>query len=176
MAIVSAPIQLFAAWRIKAVITESYILPAFVSLLSITSGSGGMIMFVMVLKTPQFRDFGKFTTVATLWLASSAACDILIAGGLSYALLTRKTGVSVVDGHINRIVRMTIETGSLTAMFALVNVMLFLLFPFTLLNFIVAFPLSNLYICSVLAMFNSREPKRVKDVEVTTRSLEVSRY
>ncbi|KAJ6489388.1 hypothetical protein DFH09DRAFT_1368142 [Mycena vulgaris] len=162
--IVSAPIQMLAAWRIK-VITESYIIPAFVGLLSIASGSSGIVMFITVLQTPQFRDFDKFTTVATLWLVTSAACDILIAGGISYTLLTRKTGVRGIDGHIDRIVCLTVETGSLTAMFALVNVMLFLTFPFTSLNFIVAFPLPNLYACSILAMLNSREPKRVKDAE-----------
>ncbi|KAF8164221.1 hypothetical protein K438DRAFT_2025318 [Mycena galopus ATCC 62051] len=164
IAIVSAPIQMFAAWKIK-VITESYIIPAFVSLLALVSGSSGIAMFVAVLKTPMFRDFDKFTTVATMWLVCSAACDILIAGGMSYALLTRKTGFSATDGHINRIVRLTIETGSLTAIFALVNVMLFLVFPFTTLNFIVAFPQPNLYTCSILAMLNSRKPKRAKDTE-----------
>ncbi|KAJ7129215.1 hypothetical protein C8R44DRAFT_776173 [Mycena epipterygia] len=164
IAIVSAPIQMFAAWRIK-VITESYIIPAFVSLLALASGSSGIAMFVTVLQTPKFRDFDKFKTVATMWLVCSAACDILIAGGMTYALLTRKTGFSVMDGYINRIVRLTIETGSLTAIFALVNVMLFLVFPFTTLNFIVAFPRPNLYTCFVLAMLNSREPKRAKDAE-----------
>ncbi|KAJ7691438.1 hypothetical protein B0H17DRAFT_1201082 [Mycena rosella] len=151
IAIVSGPIQMFAAWRIK-VITESYIIPAFVSLLALASGSSGIAMFVTVLQTPEFRDFDKFKTVATMWLVCSAACDILIAGGMSYALLTRKTGFSMIDGHINQIVRLTIETGSLTAIFALVNVMLFLVFPFTTLNFIVAFPRPNVYTCSVLAI------------------------
>ncbi|KAJ7871568.1 hypothetical protein B0H13DRAFT_2060462 [Mycena leptocephala] len=160
IAIVSAPIQMFAAWRIK-VITESYIIPAFVSLLALASCSSGIALFVTVLQTPKFRDFDKFKTVATMWLVCSAACDILIAGGMTYALLIRKTGFS--DGYINRIVRLTIETGSLTAIFALVNVMLFLVFPFTTLNFIVAFPRPNLYTCSVLAMLNSR--KRAKDPE-----------
>ncbi|KAJ7200560.1 hypothetical protein GGX14DRAFT_466415 [Mycena pura] len=204
---VAAPVQMFAAWRMK-VITESYIIPAVVSLLSLASGSSGILLFLMVLRTPQFRDFGSFTTVATLWLAGSATCDILIAGGMSYALVrpasqrsrtkARKTkaGDSLV-GHTNRIVCLTIETGLLTAIFALVNVMLFLVFPLTPIyrNFIAAFPLSNLYICSVLAMyidfahspdrashqaangnffrFNSREPKRVEDVGATMSLVEV---
>ncbi|KAJ7463906.1 hypothetical protein B0H11DRAFT_2052683 [Mycena galericulata] len=164
IAIVSAPIQIFAAWRIK-VITESYIIPAFVSLLALASGSSGIALFVTILQTPKFSEFENFKTVATVSLVCSAACDILIAGGMTHALLTRKTGFSVIDGHINRIVRLTIETGSLTAIFALVNVMLFLVFPLTSLNFIVAFPRPNLYTCFVLAMLNSREPKRAKDEE-----------
>ena len=44
-------------------------------------------MFVTVLQTPKFRDFDKFKTVATMWLVCSAACDILIAGGMTYALV-----------------------------------------------------------------------------------------
>ncbi|KAJ7484780.1 hypothetical protein B0H11DRAFT_2018691 [Mycena galericulata] len=164
IAIVSAPIQIFAAWRIK-VITESYIIPAFVSLLALASGSSGIALFVTILQTPKFSEFENFKTVATVSLVCSAACDILIAGGMTHALLTRKTGFSVIDGHINRIVRLTIETGSLTAIFALLNVMLFLVFPLTSLNFIVAFPRPNLYTCFVLAMLNSREPKRAKDEE-----------
>ncbi|KAJ7755757.1 hypothetical protein B0H14DRAFT_2978100, partial [Mycena olivaceomarginata] len=111
------PIQMFAAWRIK-----SYIIPAFVSLLALASGSSGIAMSSRSCK-PQIQ------TVATMWLVCSAVCDILIAGGMTYALLTRKTGFSVIDGHINQIVRLTIETGSLTAIFALANVMLFLVFP-----------------------------------------------
>ncbi|KAJ7791513.1 hypothetical protein B0H14DRAFT_3160825 [Mycena olivaceomarginata] len=144
---ITVHLRVLLAWRIK-VITESYIIPAFVSLLALASGSSGIAMFVTVLQTPKFRDFDKF---------KRAVCDILIAGGMTYALLTRKTGFSVIDGHINQIVRLTIETGSLTAIFALANVMLFLVFPGVL-------PFSKV-IGRLPVASNSREPKRAKDAE-----------
>ncbi|KAJ7229970.1 hypothetical protein GGX14DRAFT_409644 [Mycena pura] len=164
IAIASGPIQFFTAWRIK-VITESYIIPALVCFLSVGSFTAAISVSALVMRNSQFSDFSKFTTEAIVWLVCSAACDIVIAIGLTYALYSRKTGSSVVDGQINRIVQLTIETGSATAVAALMDVLLFILFPNTAVNFIVDFPLSTLYTCSVLAMLNSRDPKKAKDAE-----------
>ncbi|KAJ7162340.1 hypothetical protein C8R46DRAFT_1104353 [Mycena filopes] len=162
--IVSAPVQLFTAWRIS-VITGSYIVPAFISLLSLGSFTSGILVSVMVAMNPEFRGFGNFTTEIIVWLSLSAACDIVIAVAMTHALSTRKTGFSLVDGQINRIIRLSVESGAITAMTALVDVMLFLVFPRTSLNFLVDFPLSALYTCTMLAMLNSRERPKGGDSE-----------
>ncbi|KAJ7810094.1 hypothetical protein B0H14DRAFT_1490718 [Mycena olivaceomarginata] len=162
ISIVSAPIQLFAAWRIS-IITRSFILPGFIALVSIGSFAAGINMAVKVFLNPEFQEFGSFIAAATVWLALSAVCDVVIAVGMTYALYTRKTGFSTVDGQINRIIRLTLETGSLTAIAALLDVTFFLVFPQASINFIVDFPLSCLYTCSVLAMLNSRD--RTKSAE-----------
>ncbi|KAJ7633395.1 hypothetical protein DFH06DRAFT_691539 [Mycena polygramma] len=164
ISIVSAPVQLFSAWRIS-VITGSYILPAIIALLSLGSFGAGMTVSVMVSSNPKFQDFGNFATEIIIWLALSAVCDIVIAVGMTYALYSRKTGFGAVDGQINRIVRLTVETGALTAVTALVDVTLFLVFPKRTINFIVDFPLSALYTCSILAMLNSRERQKPSDSE-----------
>jgi len=162
ISIVSAPIQLFAAWRIS-VITGSFILPGIIALVSIGSSAAGINMSVKVFLNPEFQEFGSFIAAATVWLALSAVCDVVIAVGMTYALYTRKTGFSTVDGQVNRIIRLTLETGSLTAIAALLDVTFFLVFPQTSINFIVDFPLSSLYALSVLAMLNSRD--RTKSAE-----------
>jgi len=164
ISIVSAPIQLFAAWRIS-VITGSFILPGIIAFLSIGSFAAGINMSVRVFLTPEFKDFGSFVPVATVWLSLSAVCDVVIAVGMSYALYMRKTGFSTVDGQINRIIRLTLETGSLTAIAALADVTFFLVFPHTSMNFIVDFPLSALYTCSALAMLNSRGREKSAESE-----------
>ncbi|KAJ7502605.1 hypothetical protein B0H11DRAFT_2223516 [Mycena galericulata] len=164
IAIVSAPIQLFTAWRIS-VVTGSFIVPTLIGLLSLTSFVGGILVSIMVFLNPKFRDFDTFSTEVSLWLVSSAVCDVSIAIAMSYSLWRRKTGFNQVDGQINRIVRLTVETGAVTAVAALVDVLLFQLFPTTSLNFIVDYPLSNLYTCSILAMLNSRERVKPRDVE-----------
>jgi len=164
ISIVSAPIQLFAAWRIS-VITGSFILPGIIALVSIGSFAAGINMSIKVFLNPEFQEFGSFIAAATVWLALSAVCDVVIAVGMTYALYTRKTGFSTVDGQINRIIRLTLETGSLTAIAALLDVTLFLVFPQTSMNFIVDFPLSSLYACSVLAMLNSRHRKKSAESE-----------
>ncbi|KAJ6483921.1 hypothetical protein C8R45DRAFT_999737 [Mycena sanguinolenta] len=170
ISIVSAPIQLFTAWRMS-VITESLILPVFISLLSLGSFASGITVSVMVVLNPAFGSFERFETEIAVWLGLSAACDIVIAAGMSYALYTRRTGFGAIDGQINRIIRLTVETGALTAITALVDVTLFLAFPRTTLNFIVDFPLSALYTCSILAMLNSRDRRKTTDAERATHML-----
>ncbi|KAF7340462.1 hypothetical protein MVEN_01966400 [Mycena venus] len=166
ISIVSTPIQLFAAWRIS-VLTRSFIFPGLVTLISLLSFASGINMSVKVFRNPEYREFPSFITAATVWLASSAVCDVVIAVRMSLALYTRKTGVtgSFVDGHVNRIIRLTLETGSLTAITALMDIFLFLGFPGTTMNFVVNFPLSSLYMCSILAMLNFRDRRKAIDVE-----------
>ncbi|KAJ7121982.1 hypothetical protein C8R43DRAFT_49733 [Mycena crocata] len=164
IAVTSAPVQLFTAWRIS-VITRSFIVPVLIALLSLASFGGGIFVSIMVTMKPAFREFGDFTTHIIFWLVCSAVTDVVIAVAMSHALYTRKTGFGAVDGQINRIIRLTVETGAVTALTALADVLLFLLFPRTTVNFIVDFPLSNLYTCSVLAMLNSRDRKKSNDPE-----------
>ncbi|KAJ6482639.1 hypothetical protein C8R45DRAFT_1002076 [Mycena sanguinolenta] len=160
ISMVSAPIQILSAWRIS-VITRSYILPSTIALLSLASFGSGIAMCIKVFMTREFSGFPAFTTTATVWLVCTAACDVIIALGMTHALYTRKTGFSnsTVNSQINRIIQLTLETGSLTAAAALVDVILFLTMPMASTNFIVDFPLSGLYTISILAMLNSRERK-----------------
>ncbi|KAJ6482670.1 hypothetical protein C8R45DRAFT_1099938 [Mycena sanguinolenta] len=164
ISMVSAPIQLFSAWRIS-VITRSYILPSIIVLLSLASLGSGIDMCIKVFMIREFSQFATFTTTAIVWLSLTAACDIVIALGMTHALYTRKTGFSTVDGQINRIIRLTLETGTLTAAAALADITLSLAMPRTTNNFIVDFPLSALYTISILAMLNSREARKPGDSE-----------
>ncbi|KAF8207944.1 hypothetical protein K438DRAFT_1814674 [Mycena galopus ATCC 62051] len=162
---VSAPIQLFSAWRIS-VITESLTLPGLVALLSLGSFGSGITASVMVFLNPLFSSFGRFTTEVIVWLVLSAVCDIVIAAGITYALYSRKMHSNeIFDGQVNRIIRLTVETGSITALAALADVLIVLVFPRTTINFAVDFPLSTLYICSTLAMLNSRSRPKTLDTE-----------
>ncbi|KAF8176835.1 hypothetical protein K438DRAFT_2022408 [Mycena galopus ATCC 62051] len=147
------------------VITRSYILPGIIALLSMASFGSGIDMSIKVFTNPEFRQFGTFTTTTVVWLALSASCDLVIAIGMSHALYTRRTGFKALDGRINQIIRLTLETGSLTAVMALTDITLFHVFPMTMANFIVNFPLSAVYTCSILAMLNSRESPKPEDLE-----------
>ncbi|KAJ6456505.1 hypothetical protein C8R45DRAFT_1034710 [Mycena sanguinolenta] len=160
----STPVQLFTAWRIS-VITGSIVLPLLISLLSVISFGGGMLVTVFVSLRNEFREFTSFSGAIIVWLVSSALCDVLITAVLTYSLTTRKTGFSSVDGQINRIIRLTVQTGAITAVAALADVILFLAFPATTLNFIPDFPLSKLYTISLLSTLNARARGRSQDAE-----------
>ncbi|KAJ7857155.1 hypothetical protein B0H13DRAFT_2357063 [Mycena leptocephala] len=160
--LVSTPIQLFTAWRIS-VITESIAVPMIISILSVASFGGGLLVTVFVTIRNEFREFQSFSGAVILWLISSAVCDVLIAIILIYSLATRKTGFTAVDGQINRIIRcqwfmlsspflqkwasflirftetVIVQTGAITAVTALADVILFLAFPTTTL-YAIMFP------------------------------------
>jgi len=153
---VSTPVQMFTAWRIS-VITGSVILPFIISVLSVVSFGGGLLVTIFVSIRNEFREFQSFSGAVIVWLVSSAVCDVLITVVLTYSLTTRKTGhFRAVDDQINRIIRLTVQTGAITAVAALADVILFLVFPATTLNFIPDFPLSKLYTISLLSTLNAR--------------------
>ncbi|KAJ7057660.1 hypothetical protein C8F01DRAFT_1256289 [Mycena amicta] len=123
IALVSGPIQVFTAWRIK-VISASYILPACICFLSLASFSLGLTSGVRVFLAGKFTNFAQLTSTTTAWLITTAVCDIVIAGGMTWSLLSRKTGFKHVDGQINRIVKLSVETGSITAAVAILDLAL----------------------------------------------------
>jgi len=161
---VSTPVQLFTAWRIS-VITGSIVLPLIISVLSVASFGGGLLVTVFVSIRNEFREFQSFSGAVIVWLICSAVCDVLIAVVLTYSLTSRKTGFTAVDGQINRIIRLTVQTGAITAVAALADLILFLALPATTLNFIPDFPLSKLYTISLLSTLNARARGRSEDVE-----------
>ncbi|KAJ7765095.1 hypothetical protein DFH07DRAFT_1059026 [Mycena maculata] len=161
---VSTPIQLFTAWRIS-IITGSVALPLLVSVLSAASLGGGVLVTAFVTIRNQFQEFQSFSAEIIFWLTSSALCDVLIAVILTYSLWTRKTGFTAMDGQINRIIRLTVQTGAITAVAALTALILFLSFPGTTLQFITDFPLSKLYTICLLSTLNARTRGKAEDVE-----------
>ncbi|KAJ6594669.1 hypothetical protein B0H19DRAFT_1096390 [Mycena capillaripes] len=161
---VSTPIQLFTAWRIS-VISGSIVLSLLISVLSIVSFGGALLVTIFTSIRNEFREFQSFSSAVIVWLICSAVCDVLIAIALTYSLATRKTGFTAVDGQINRIIRLTVQTGAITAIAALADLILFLALPDTTLNFIPDFPLSKLYTVCLLSTLNARARGRSEDVE-----------
>ncbi|KAF7346934.1 hypothetical protein MVEN_01445800 [Mycena venus] len=161
---VSTAVQLFTAWRIY-VITESITLLMLISILSVASFGGGLLVTVFTAIRNEFREFQSFAGAVIVWLICSAVCDVLITVVLTYSLSTRKTGSTAVDGQINRIIRLTVQTGAITTVAALADLIIFLVFPTTTLNFIPDFPLSKLYTISLLSSFNARHRERSGDTE-----------
>ncbi|KAJ6573594.1 hypothetical protein DFH09DRAFT_1152149 [Mycena vulgaris] len=161
---VSTPIQLFTAWRIS-VITGSIALSMLISVLSVASFGGGLLVTVFVSIRNEFQEFQSFSMAVIVWLICSATCDVLIAVVLTYSLWSRKTGFTAVDGQINRVIRLTVQTGAITAVAALADLILFLSFPTTTLQFIPDFPLSKLYTICLLSTLNARARGRTEDAE-----------
>ncbi|KIJ39916.1 hypothetical protein M422DRAFT_32518 [Sphaerobolus stellatus SS14] len=156
--LISVPVQLFVTWRIK-VLSGSNFIPGIIVFFAICSFGGATATTISVSIIREFARFGQFESAVVIWLASSSLADIIITSALVWSLRSRKTGHLETDNVVNKIIVLTIQTGAITALFALLDFVLFLaipqIYPFHS-NFLVDFPLSKLYSNSLLSTLNAR--------------------
>ncbi|KAF7311791.1 hypothetical protein MIND_00189600 [Mycena indigotica] len=174
--LISAPTQLFVAWRLQ-VITHSYLLSGAIAILAVVAFGGGVAVSTVVSLHPDFASFPTFKPEVITWLVSSSACDVLLTASLVVSLWTRKSKVASTDSYVNKIIRcayrsrlrdvlatyrrpravvVTVQTGLITAAAASLDMLLYVLIPNTSYNFILDFPLSKLYTNSLLSTLNAR--------------------
>jgi hypothetical protein len=152
---VSVPVQLFIAWRIS-IISRGKWIPFVIVVLAIISLGGGLWLGVTVTIIKRFARKPELHWPALMWLLSSAIADVIITASLVWSLAKRKTGFSSTDDAINRIIKLTVQTGMITAIFAILDVICFLVVPTITLNFTWDFALSKLYSNALLSTLNAR--------------------
>ncbi|KAF8522549.1 hypothetical protein JB92DRAFT_2887901 [Gautieria morchelliformis] len=152
---ISTPVQLFIGWRIKT-LNGSRLLPAIICVFALSALAGGISTTVAAAIFHEFAKVHQYDGAVITWLASSAAADICITGCLVWSLHKRRTGYSATDDILNKLIRLTLQTGAITALSATLDVVLFLAAPDTTLNFIWNFSLSKLYTNSLLSTLNAR--------------------
>ncbi|KAJ3576374.1 hypothetical protein NP233_g461 [Leucocoprinus birnbaumii] len=153
---ISTPIQLFIAWRIS-VINRRWWISAVIGVLALISSSGGIWLAWTVVHVQRFARKPDLHWPALMWLLASAIADVLITVSLVYSLARRKTGFVQTDDTINKIIRMTVQTGLITAIFAVLDVICFLVLPNTTLNFVWDLALSKLYTNALMSTLNARQ-------------------
>ncbi|KAJ7925589.1 hypothetical protein B0H13DRAFT_2314387 [Mycena leptocephala] len=154
--LISTPIQLFIAWRVR-VVTRSWVSPVIISILAIISFGGGIATTTVVSIHPDFASFSSFHPEVITWLVSSTACDVFLTASLVRSLWTRKTNVISTDSYINKIIRLTVQTGFITATAAFLDMLFFIVFPQTTFNFMIDFGLSKLYTNALISTLNARQ-------------------
>ncbi|KAF8876181.1 hypothetical protein BD779DRAFT_1629596 [Infundibulicybe gibba] len=154
--IVSCTVQLFFTYRIY-LLSKSKLLASVLCLIALMQGSAGIATGV---KTLQIDDWTKIQLEAfvscTVWLVGAAVCDIMIAISMVYYLSRSDTGFSSTHVLISRLIRLTIETGSMTAIVATIDIALFLGFPHNNYHTTPALLLAKLYSNTLIVTFNSR--------------------
>jgi len=154
---VSTPVQIFTAWRISVVSQKKFI-AIIICLFALLSFVGAFWVGVQVVT---FKLFARklsfqFNLPGVIWFVASAVADLLITVTLVFSLRARKTGHSSTNISINRIIRLTIQTGLTTLVFALADLLSFTISPQTAENFVWDFSISKLYTNALLSTLNAR--------------------
>ncbi|KAJ3875485.1 hypothetical protein F5051DRAFT_454538 [Lentinula edodes] len=152
---ISTPVQIFMAWRIK-VISQSTVLFYGITFFSVCSFIGGLANTIAVTIINEFANLHQFDGSVITWLASSAVTDILITVTLVWILWKKRTNIRATDDAVSRIIRLTVQTGAITAFSAILDVILFLAIPNTTVNFVWDFALSKLYTNALISTLNAR--------------------
>ncbi|KZP05237.1 hypothetical protein FIBSPDRAFT_1054203 [Athelia psychrophila] len=153
--IIASSVQFFFAWRIK-VITNSTLATIFVALGSLTGLLASIGTSVAIGIVPNFVDFIKFEVIVIVWLVAAVVTDVSIAIALTYYLKS-KTGFSSASNDIvNKIIRLTVQTGAITAIWATIDLIVYLT-DNTGTHLIFNVPLSKLYSNSLMSSLNTRK-------------------
>ncbi|KAJ3531231.1 hypothetical protein NM688_g7603 [Phlebia brevispora] len=161
--IIASMSQLFFAWRVK-VLTNNVWVVALIIFSAFGSGLGGIGTAIAIHFVPEFVDFQKFKVVVIIWLISAAVCDSAIAASLTWHLRKHKTGFQGTDDVLNKIIRLTVQNGLVTALCAIIDLIAFLATP-TGLHLAFNFPLAKLYTNSLMSSLNSRAGWRFQSTE-----------
>ncbi|KAF9526408.1 hypothetical protein CPB83DRAFT_467878 [Crepidotus variabilis] len=155
--VVTFIVQVFYAYRIYKVGKAKAIAGA-VILLACGQLGGGVATGVIA---HQIRDFTNFLVVKTLiatgvWNGCSALCDVVIAGAMTYYLQKHNSRRSSTRRIVQRIIRLVIETGTLTAVLAIVNLALSVLPGQPTYFQTTSAVLGKMYSNTMMVVFNSR--------------------
>lgn len=118
--VISTLVQFFFAWRIR-ILTSGFWLVGIIVFLASAAFLCGIGTTIAINMVPVFTQFHRFEIVFVIGLASSTLDNLLITGLLVRSLREHKTGFMDTDHIIKRIIRVVLQTGLLTAIWALVD-------------------------------------------------------
>ncbi|KAF9483241.1 hypothetical protein BDN70DRAFT_990563 [Pholiota conissans] len=158
-------VQTFYAYRIS-VFSKNRIIPGLVVLMALTSFAGALSVAVNTKREGKFsillaepNESFTFTTIG-LWIGTRSACDLVITACMCYYLHAFKKygSFSKTQDLLSKLVRMTIETGMLTASISILTLALYYAPRFKNLSYfqITLSAEAKLYSTTMLAVLNSR--------------------
>lgn len=151
--------QLFFLNRCQNIV-RSKIVTGVLFLLVLFSLGSGLAVSGSFIVNKRFSLLGKFTTPIILWLTSTASADIAIAVALAWELVRSRTGFRKTDAIITRLVTLSMETSTTTALVALLNLVLYLPLQDTAYHLLPQFSMCRVYTITVLATLLGRDKQR----------------
>ncbi|KAK0478579.1 hypothetical protein EDD18DRAFT_1443201 [Armillaria luteobubalina] len=157
IAFITIVAQVFYAYRIF-ILSRSRIVPVFIICVSLTCTIASTVTSISCLRVGDVTKVYDLETSISIGISvgGSALCDIVIALCMTYYLMRSNTCLRSTQILVTKLIRLTIETGSVTAIVALLTLILFFAFPHQ--NFYVtpALVTSKLYANTIYMVLNSR--------------------
>jgi len=149
--------QSFYAYRIH-VLSKNRLIPCLIFVTALIGCIGAFTSAVYIAKVSNITllQTHRNSVIVGLWCGVSAACDIIIAICMTYYLTKNDTGFRQTHALVTRLIRLIIETGTLTAVAALATLILFIALPQNLYYSTLSTILTKLYANSILVVLNSR--------------------
>ncbi|KAK0191677.1 hypothetical protein F5146DRAFT_1198102 [Armillaria mellea] len=141
--------QVFYAYRIF-ILSKSRSVPIFITC--------AIVIGVFCFQAGDFTKLDNRKTSITLgiWCGASALCDVIIAICMTYYLVRSNPSFRQTQMLVTKLIRLIIETGTVTAVVALVTGILFFVFPHRTFYGSPVSIVSKLYANTVLVVLNSR--------------------
>ncbi|KAF8837484.1 hypothetical protein BDN67DRAFT_972903 [Paxillus ammoniavirescens] len=152
--VTSALVQLFFAWRIN-VLKQGRLVISSIAVLAVVGMLSGIGASIAVNVVPTFTEFHKFESIVIVWLSASAADNLLITTTLVRSLREHRTGFADTDHIIKKIIRVTLHTGLLTAIWTIVDLSVYLALTDGM-HLVFVLSLAKLYTNSLLSTLISR--------------------
>ncbi|KDQ50852.1 hypothetical protein JAAARDRAFT_73945 [Jaapia argillacea MUCL 33604] len=172
-AIISACVQGFFARRVY-VFAPFWSLNGIICAGIVVQAASGITVSIMGNLVPNSAEWGELRVKVpiVIWLVSAASVDVTITASLYRFLKRSKTGLITMDTLISKLIRSTVHTGMITAIAALLNLILYLASPYPL-HLIFNLPLAKLYTNTFLSTLNARTSMREDLNSQKNRSLRV---
>ncbi|KZP19023.1 hypothetical protein FIBSPDRAFT_1045778 [Athelia psychrophila] len=156
--IVAGMAQCFFAWRIY-VITSSRWMTASIACCALVTACGGIGTGIASVWVREYALFVNFKQIIIIFLVSAAIGDLGITVALTYHLRSRKGSFEATDRILDNIIRLTIQNGFLTAIVAIVDMVVYLAYaqPY---HMAISFVMPKLYTNTVLSSLNARQHMR----------------
>jgi len=149
--------QIFFAYRIQTLAHSKYV-PVLILIVSVVQLGAGIWTGVNICIARKFSLLQSHNVVATaFWLAGTSLCDLIIVFSTVYYLMKAwQPNFKRTRSDISRIIMLTVETGALCALFAIVDLYLFVSHKGTNYHLALCIELSKIYSNSILLILNAR--------------------
>ncbi|KAI5826778.1 hypothetical protein K523DRAFT_280380, partial [Schizophyllum commune Tattone D] len=110
--IIGGSVQLFFSWRL----TGNIFLPGIIAACACTACLSGIGTAISCMMISVFSELHRSLPVVGVWFGSASLADILVAGSLVNYLRRHRTGIRSTDTQVDRIIRLTVQTGVITSL------------------------------------------------------------